>query len=123
MGYFKCVDKRDQSVLYFELNKSLLSIGSKEGNDILLPSSDIQATHANLLKKESGFQINLLDRKAKLYLNKNPIRRGVINIGDTLDIATFRLTLHEGNPPKEEQRKELESLEKLVQFSSKLMEN
>jgi len=122
MGYFKCVDKRDQSVLYFELNKSLLSIGSKEGNDILLSSSDIQATHANLLKKGRGFQINLLDRKAKLYLNKNPIRRGVIHVGDTLDIATFCLTLHEGNPPKEEQRKELESLEKLVQFSSKLME-
>ena len=122
MSYFKCVDNRDQSISYFELNKSLLSIGSKQGNDILLPSSTIMATHANLLKKNDGYQINLLDRSKDVFLNKSLIKRGVIQIGDQLDIESFSLTLLDGSPPKEEKREELESLERLVLFSSKLME-
>lgn len=122
MSYFKCVDRRDQSVSYFELTKSLLSIGSKEGNDILLSSRDVLPTHANLLKRNDGYQINLLDRSKKVYLNQSVIKRGLIQIGDRLDIATFQLTLVDGTPPKEDQRKELESLERLVLFSAKLME-
>ena len=122
MSYFKCVDRRDQSVSYFELTKSLLSIGSKEGNDILLSSRDVLPTHANLLKRNDGYQINLLDRSKKVYLNQSVIKRGLIQIGDRLDIATFQLTLVDGSPPKEDQRKELESLERLVLFSAKLME-
>ena len=122
MSYFKCIDHRDQSISYFELNKSLLSIGSKQGNDILLPSTMVMATHANLLKKNDGYQINLLDRSRDVFLNKSLIKRGVIKIGDQLDIETFSLTLLDGSPPKEEQREELESLERLVLFSSKLME-
>ena len=122
MSYFKCVDRRDQSVSYFELTKSLLSIGSKEGNDILLSSRDVLPTHANLLKRNDGYQINLLDRSKKVYLNQSVIKRGLIQIGDRLDIASFQLTLVDGSPPKEDQRKELESLERLVLFSAKLME-
>lgn len=122
MSYFKCVDRRDQSVAYFELTKSLLSIGSQKGNDIQLASKNILPTHANLLKRNDGYQINLLDRSKKVYLNQSLIKRGLIQIGDRLDIATFQLTLIDGSPPKEDQRKELESLERLVLFSSKLME-
>ena len=122
MSYFKCVDRRDQSISYFELTKSLLSIGSKEGNDIRLSSRDILPTHANLLKRNDGYQINLLDRSKKVYLNQSLIKRGTIQIGDRLDISTFQLTLIDGTPPKEDQRKELESLERLVLFSAKLME-
>lgn len=122
MSYFKCVDRRDQSISYFELTKSLLSIGSKEGNDIRLSSRDVLPTHANLLKRNDGYQINLLDRSKKVYLNQSLIKRGTIQIGDRLDISTFQLTLIDGAPPKEDQRKELESLERLVLFSAKLME-
>ena len=75
MSYFKCIDQRDQSVSYFELSKSLMSIGSKVGNDILLPSTQILATHANLLKRNEGYQINLLDRNQKVFLNRNRIKR------------------------------------------------
>ena len=107
MSYFKCVDRRDQSVSYFELTKSLLSIGSKEGNDILLSSREVLPTHANLLKRNDGYQINLLDRSKKVYLNQSIIKRGLIQIGDRLDIASFQLTLVDGSPPKEDQRKEL----------------
>jgi transcriptional regulator with GAF, ATPase, and Fis domain len=122
MSYFKCIDHRDQSVSYFSLTKSLLSIGSKVGNDILLKSTDVLATHANLLKRNDGYQINLLDRNKKVFLNKSLIKRGVINVGDKLEIASFTLNLLDGSPPKEDQRKELESLERLVLFSAKLME-
>ena len=65
MTYFKCVDNRDSSVTYFELNKSLLSIGSKDGNDIVLKGPEVAATHANLFKKKEGYQINLLDRSKR----------------------------------------------------------
>ena len=122
MSYFKCVDRRDQSISYFELTKSLLSLGSKKGNDILLSSRDVLPAHANLLKRNDGYQINLLDRSKKVYLNQSVIKRGLIQIGDRLDIASFQLTLVDGSPPKEDQRKELESLERLVLFSAKLME-
>ena len=122
MAYFKYIDGSDKSIGYFELNKSLISIGSKIGNDIRLSDSGVSPTHANLLKKSAGYQINLLDRSKKLYINGESVRRGLLQYGDQIRLGRFELRLMEGSPPKEEQRKELETLERLVLFSKKLME-
>ncbi|MEC7986661.1 MAG: sigma 54-interacting transcriptional regulator, partial [Myxococcota bacterium] len=91
-------------------------------NDIHLDDHDVSPTHANLLRKSTGYQINLLDRSKKIYLNGEVVRRGLLKYGDRVKLGRFELTLMEGSPPKEEQRKELETLERLVQFSAKLME-
>jgi transcriptional regulator with GAF, ATPase, and Fis domain len=123
MAYLKCIDGLDRSTRVFPLKKPLVSIGRQRGCDIQLQDDAVDGTHANLLKKGSAYQLHVLSRNGKLLLNGQQVRKGLMHVGDRLSLGRFELVLLDGAAPKpkKEATRDVRALERLVDFSAKLM--
>lgn len=125
MAYLRCVDPVRKTTKDLPLRKALLSLGRKEGNDILLEDPAIAPVHANLMKKGAGYSVTVMDRSGELYINGKLSKQGEIKPGDRLLIGRFELLLLDGEPEPERSPVEtpvaVDAMTRLVDFSATLM--
>ncbi|MFT5681734.1 MAG: transcriptional regulator with GAF, ATPase, and Fis domain [Myxococcota bacterium] len=126
MAYLRCSDPIRKTTQDFPLRKPLISIGRKQGNDVVLEDATIAATHANLVRnKDKTYTISVVQRGNEVYINGKLERTAKISTGDRALIGRFELTLMDGEPaarvPEGGAGLGVENLEQLVEFSSQLM--
>lgn len=128
MAYLKCVDPIRKVSRDIPLRKALLTIGRKDGNDVVLEDTTIAATHANLVRnKDKTYTLSVMQRGNEVYVNGKLSRSARLSTGDRALIGRFELILMEGTPAAKEADGAgagglgVKALEQLVDFSSKLM--
>ena len=123
MAYLECINTSTSKKIYLALQKPIISIGSKSGNDLLLTTGEIAPTHATIVRRGDRFTINLLDRKRPFQVNGRAFRSCPLRYGDVIELSHFKITLQEGTVPTIEfkSNQNIKNLEELVQFSSKLV--
>ncbi|MCB9778211.1 MAG: sigma 54-interacting transcriptional regulator [Alphaproteobacteria bacterium] len=126
MAYLRCHDPIRRTTVELPLKKPLVTIGRKDGNDIVLDDSTVSATHANLLRQGGRHSISVLDRGNELYVNGKLARQATLAAGDRVLIGRFELTLMDGDPPAADLEPVVgavgtDQLQRLVDFSAQLM--
>ena len=123
MAYLECINTNTKKKTYLAIQKPIISIGSKSGNDLLLTTGEISPTHATIVRRGEHYMINLLDRKRPFQVNGRAFRSCPLRFGDIIELSHFKITLQDGQVPTIEFRSDqsLKNLEELVQFSSELI--
>jgi transcriptional regulator with GAF, ATPase, and Fis domain len=123
MAYLRILDTLQRTTEEVPLRKPIVSIGRREGNDIVLADPTIASTHANLVKSGQTYSVAVLDRGHELYVNGKKVLKADLTPGDKLLIGRFELSFLDGDPaqPSEEEAESLDSLKQLVEFSQQLM--
>ncbi|MDG1482085.1 MAG: sigma 54-interacting transcriptional regulator [Myxococcota bacterium] len=127
MAYLRCSDPIRKTTQDFPLRKPLISIGRKQGNDVVLEDTTIAATHANLIRnKDKSYTLSVVQRGNEVYVNGRLERSARLTKGDRALIGRFELTLMDGEPAAKEPEGGsgglgVKALEQLVEFSSQLM--
>ncbi|NOY25502.1 MAG: GAF domain-containing protein [Oligoflexia bacterium] len=125
MAYLRCVDPVRKTSTDIPLRKPLVSIGRKEGNDVVLQDPTVGATHANILRQGNRHSLSVVGRGNDVYVNGRIAQRAQLSPGDRLLIGRFELTLNDGEPPEKTpshaEQLESDQVQKLVEFSASLM--
>ena len=123
MAYLECINTNTNKKTYLALQKPIISVGSKSGNDLLLTTGEISPTHATIVRRGDHYMINLLDRKRPFQVNGRAFRSCPLRFGDIIELSHFKITLQDGHIPTIEfkSNQSLKNLEALVQFSAELI--
>ena len=123
MAYLECININTNKKSYLALQKPIISVGSKSGNDLLLTTGEISPTHATIVRRGDHYMINLLDRKRPFQVNGRAFRSCPLRFGDVIELSHFKITLQDGHVPTIEfkSNQSLKNLEELVQFSAELI--
>ena len=124
MAYLRCFDPISKRTRNIPLTKSLITIGRKAGNDVVLADPAVAAVHANLLRKGGQHSVTVIQRSSELYVNGKQARRAALSFGDRMLVGRFELTLVEGKPgktPTTPPRPTVEPMTRLVEFAAALM--
>ena len=134
MSYLRCVDPIRKTSRDIPLRKPLVTIGRREGNDVVLEDATIAPTHANLVRgKDRAYTLSVTHRNNEVYINGRLTRTARITAGDKALIGRFELTLMDGQPEVASPSaaggagaggggaSTVASLEKLVAFSAEMM--
>ncbi len=127
MAYLKCHDPVRGTTTDIAMRKPLMSIGRREGNDVVLEDATVAATHANLLRQGNRVSVSVVDRGNEIYINGRLVRQAALSPGDRMLVGRFELELVEGDPPVAERSSapqggmSQDRLQQLVDFSAELM--
>jgi transcriptional regulator with GAF, ATPase, and Fis domain len=126
MAYLRCHDPIRGTTRDIPLRKPVITLGRREGNDVVLDDPMIAPTHANLLRRGTKLGLTATDRGHEVYVNGRLVRNADLEDGDRLLIGRFELTICPGEaseaaststgaPPS------LDVMERLVNFAAELM--
>jgi transcriptional regulator with GAF, ATPase, and Fis domain len=114
----------------FSVWKKLTTIGGAGGNDIEIEGSGLAEHHAQLVFDGRGFNLNEVDRDAKILINGKPKRRAPVQHADRITLGHVELTFsvfdeESAQEPNDAStpRAELGGLRKLHELSQRLMES
>ncbi|NOZ02662.1 MAG: GAF domain-containing protein, partial [Deltaproteobacteria bacterium] len=116
-------DRPPEGIPLFRRNTT---VGSDDTCDIVLRSAGVRPLHAEITLEGDVYQILPLDRDAVVYVNTRKIKKARLAVwdvmrigGSTLLFASDDLSLE---PPGTDEQAALDQLQKLCDFSRKLME-
>ena len=125
--FVRYIDPATRESHDYVFRKPLVTVGRAPGNDIVLLDPVISPTHAHFVRKPTHITVMVVDRNHELYVNGKRSRAADLKPGDRIMLGLFELTLHDGDPETERPasgapEQQLTALERLVQFSRRLME-
>jgi transcriptional regulator with GAF, ATPase, and Fis domain len=125
MAYLRCHDPVRGTTRDIPLRKPVVTLGRREGNDVVLDDPVVAPTHANLLRRGARLGLTATDRGNEVYVNGRLVRNADLEDGDRLLIGRFELTICPGEandaqaaaaaPPS------FDVMERLVAFAGELM--
>ena len=125
MAYLTCHDPVRSTSQDIVLKKPIISVGRREGNDVVLEDPTVAASHASLVRRGGGYSLSISARGNEVYVNGRLARKADLSFGDRLLIGRFELTLCDGLPePKSGGATAgvpVDAMAKLVEFSATLM--
>ncbi len=125
MAFLRCKDPVRGSTRDVALNKPLVTIGRKRGNDVVLDDPHLAPTHAQILRKGGTYTISTVGAARELYVDGEPVRKATLREGDAFQLGRFELRLLPGRPEAEatpdRARHAVEAMERLVEFSGAVM--
>ena len=78
----------------FVVTSGALSLGSAEGNTLVLPGRDVVAWHARVTLDARGIVLEVLDPRAQTHVNARPVReKALLRCGDVLCLGRVAMTL------------------------------
>lgn len=78
----------------FVVDSGTVSLGSVEGNSLVLPARDVAARHARLTLDARGIVLEVLEAGAQTHVNARPVReRALLRCGDILCLGRVAITL------------------------------
>ncbi len=122
MAYLHILDTVRRTSQDVVLRKPILTLGRKQGADVVLDDASLAPVHANLVQKAGGVTVSVVERTLELYVNGHRVRTADLTSGDTLLVGRFEIRLLDGFPPEPPQAgASLDTLQLLVDFSRELM--
>ncbi|MBN1337629.1 MAG: sigma 54-interacting transcriptional regulator [Deltaproteobacteria bacterium] len=124
MAYLHIVDTVRRSTQDVALRKPILTLGRKQGADVVLDDASLAPVHANLVQKGGGLTVSVVEHSLELYVNGHRVRTADLSPGDTLLLGRFEIRLEGGFPPEKTLPQEgagFDTLQQLVDFSRELM--
>ena len=78
----------------FVVEGGTISLGSADGNTVLLPSRDVAAWHARMTIDPRGVVLDVLDPAARTHVNARPVReKALLRSGDIVCLGKVMVTL------------------------------
>lgn len=78
----------------FIVDSGAVSLGSAEGNALVLPGRDVAARHARVTVDARGIVLDVLDPAAQTHVNARPVReKALLRCGDVLCLGRVTITL------------------------------
>lgn len=78
----------------FVVGDGVATLGSAEGNTVVLPRGDITARHARLSADARGLVLEVLDPAARTHVNARPVReKALLRCGDVLCLGKVVIVL------------------------------
>ncbi|MGA1791970.1 MAG: FHA domain-containing protein [bacterium] len=90
------VKKDDQPVLEYELCQELVSIGRRQGNEIVLDDRNVSRQHAQIKREGDAFIIEDMQSTGGTEVNGKKISSQQIYTGDVIKIGDFELYFFSG---------------------------
>ena len=116
-------DKQPEGIPLF---RQTTTIGSDDTCDIVLQGAGVRPLHAEITLEGSVHQILPLDRDAEVYVNARKVKKARMSVWDVVRVGTFTLLFASDEltleSPGSDEQAALEQLEKLCDFSRKLMD-
>lgn len=78
----------------FVVDAGTVTLGSANGNTVLLPGRDVAAWHARLILDRRGIVLEVLDPAAQTHVNARPVReKSLLRCGDLLCLGSVTIAL------------------------------
>lgn len=78
----------------FVVDGGAVSLGSVDGNSLVLPARDVAARHARLTVDARGIVLEVLEAGAQTHVNARPVReKALLRCGDILCLGRVAITL------------------------------
>ena len=78
----------------FVVDAGTVTLGSANGNTVLLPGRDVAARHARMLLDRRGIVLEVLDPAAQTHVNARPVReKALLRCGDLLCLGRVTIAL------------------------------
>lgn len=127
MAWLQCEHTITKNRVDFVVKKAISSIGRDRSNDLALDDPMVDRSHASIIKRGDSLSINLASRSSEMYVNGKRAKNADLNVGDTVLVGAWRLTVMDGTPESaeaitpRENVLPLPTLQRLVELSGELM--
>ena len=96
---------KDAVIKEMPLTQDILTIGRKEGNDLVIDNQAVSGSHARIVKEEQDFSVEDLNSLNGTFINGKKVSKYILNNGDVILIGNHTLEYFSEKPGEDQVKK------------------
>lgn len=96
---------KDAVIKEMPLTQDILTIGRKEGNDLVIDNQAVSGSHARIVKEEQDFSVEDLNSLNGTFVNGKKVSKYILNNGDVILIGNHTLEYFSERPGEDQVKK------------------
>jgi len=96
---------KDAVIKEMPLTQDILTIGRKEGNDLVIDNQAVSGSHARIVKEEQDFSVEDLNSLNGTFVNGKKVSKYILNNGDVILIGNHTLEYFSEKPVEDQVKK------------------
>jgi len=96
---------KDAVIKEVPLTQDILTIGRKEGNDLVIDNQAVSGSHARIVKEEQDFSVEDLNSLNGTFINGKKVSKYILNNGDVILIGNHTLEYFSEKPGEDQVKK------------------
>lgn len=96
---------KDAVIKEMPLTQDILTIGRKEGNDLVIDNQAVSGSHARIVKEEQDFSVEDLNSLNGTFVNGKKVSKYILNNGDVILIGNHTLEYFSEKPGEDQVKK------------------